>query len=92
MWFRHKSPYSTLKEYYDALDHFCDSLRAVGFDDEATELHRFMHSAWTTGSELLGELIGQLDALRERLPDDCAAELKEFRYFARHHRRILKLD
>ena len=48
---------STLNEYYAAVDLLIEELRTDGHKADADELHVLMHEmAWTTGSELLGEL------------------------------------
>ena len=42
---------------YDQFDELIRQLRAEGFIEPATKLHRLLHEvAWTSSSELIGEL------------------------------------
>jgi len=42
---------------YEPFDELISQLRAEGFEEVAAKLHTHLHeTAWTTGSELLGEL------------------------------------
>jgi len=84
---------STLNEYYAAVDLLIEDLRASGHKADADELHVLMHEmAWTTGSELLGELGLMLRKIKGRhtglLHDRIVVCLK----FANNHRRILGLS
>jgi hypothetical protein len=48
---------NALRTSYDVFDELITSLRADGLSEEADRLHDLIYKvAWTTGSELLGEL------------------------------------
>ena len=49
--------FSSNEEFYVFVDNVTDRLRSAGFVAEASTLHEILHEiAWTTSSELLGEL------------------------------------
>ncbi len=51
---------------YAPFDELIVSLRADGLDSEADRLHDLLHkTAWTTGSELMGELGREMTALKQ---------------------------
>jgi len=53
-----KIRFKTLDDFYTAIDALIERLAAEQHNDEARRLHSLMHEiAWTTGSELLGELM-----------------------------------
>ena len=53
-----KTRFKTLDEFYPAVDALIERLLAERQDSEAKRLRSLMHeTAWTTGSELLGELM-----------------------------------
>lgn len=52
---------------YDCFDELIASLRRDGLSAEADRLHVLLHEvAWTTGSELLGELGQELKKIEQR--------------------------
>ena len=51
---------------YECFDELAASLRNDGLSDEADRLHVLLHEvAWTTGSELLGELGQELKRIEQ---------------------------
>jgi hypothetical protein len=51
-----------------------------------------MHTAWTTSSEALGELMLSLKSMKGKYSPELRNEIRECLEFARHHRTILRLD
>ena len=84
---------STLNEFYATIDLLIEELRTSGHKADANELHVLMHEmAWTTGSELLGELGLILSKMKGRHTGPLLSRIKDCRYFANNHRRILGLS
>jgi len=87
-----KTRFKTLDEFYKAVDALTERLVAQHHDDEAKRLHSLMHEiAWTTGSELLGELILAFKEMKGKYSSELTKEINECREFTLHHRRILGL-
>ena len=87
-----KSPFNTPDEFYQAIDHLIAALAAEHHPEEAKRLHTLLHqTAWTTSSELLGELLLVLNAMPGRYSPEITQAIHACRHFARHHRRILGL-
>ena len=87
-----KKPYTTVEEFYKAVEQLIQALKVSGKTEEALRLDALMHSAWTTGSELIGELMLALAQMRGAFPEGIRKQIRDCRYFAKHHRRILSLD
>ncbi len=87
-----KNPYKTLDEFYSAVESLIVSLRRHGFDSEAQRIDVILHGVWTTGSELIGELMLCLSDMNLTLPKETQRVKDDCHYFAKHHRKILKLD
>lgn len=51
-----------------------------------------MHTAWTTSSELLGELALALGQMRGKYSGELDGEIAACLDFAANHRKILRLD
>lgn len=84
---------STLDEYYAAVDLLIEELRASGHEADADELHVLTHEmAWTTGSELLGELGLVLRKMKGRHAGPLRDRIVVCLKFADNHRRILGLS
>ena len=70
---------ATSEEFPGVIDTVSDKLRSHGFSSEADRLHKLIHEmAWTTSSELYGELRLGLDEMRKgchNLPPDIAREV-----------------
>ena len=67
-------------EFPAVIDAIRNKLRSHGFIEEADRLHTLVHKmAWTTSSELYGELSFALKEIRKErrdLPSDIAAEIR----------------
>ena len=87
-----KKPYKSTNEFYDAVGKLIELLRQYGFATEAQKLDRILHGVWTTGSELIGDLMLYLETVDANLPKDITKLKAECHYFAKHHRKILGLD
>ena len=88
-----KTRFKTLGEFYNAIDNLIERLMAIDFVDDAKKLNLLMHeTAWTTGSELLGELELALKDMTGKFPEDVKDEIKECYLFAVHHRESLGLS
>ncbi len=85
--------FSSLDDFYKSVNELTTALEAQGFESEARAIRVLMHEvAWTTGSELLGELGVQFSKMKGRYPKDIAVWIRACRHFAKNHRRILRLD
>jgi hypothetical protein len=89
---RLKRPYADTGEFYESIEKLIIGLRACGKEAEANSLDTILHAAWTTGSELIGELGLTLERIRVDLPEDIRTAIDNSLYFVKHHRRILGLD
>src|SRR5215475_12603602 len=71
---------ATSEDFPGVIDALRDKLRSHGFSSEADRLHKLVHEmAWTTSSELYGELRLGLDEMRKgchNLPPDIAREVR----------------
>ncbi|HEX9331218.1 MAG TPA: hypothetical protein VF896_04965 [Anaerolineales bacterium] len=87
-----KTRFNTLDEFYKALDSLIDQLKLDNRTDDATKLNDLIHhTAWTTGSELLGELQFVLKNMRGKYSKDLDEVINECYVFAVHYRKILGL-
>ena len=85
-----RTQFSRVDEFYRAIDTLIERLREDHFDDEAARLHALRHeTAWTTGSELMGELALALKNMKDHYPRDVQAAIADCLHFARHHRTLL---
>jgi hypothetical protein len=84
--------FTNLKDYYDAVESLIAQLSAEGYPEESERLGLLMRSAWTTGSELLGELGLSLEGMRGQYPAHISGQINSCLHFAIHHREILHLD
>jgi bifunctional pyridoxal-dependent enzyme with beta-cystathionase and maltose regulon repressor activities len=84
-----KTRFKTLGEFYKAIDNLIERLMASDFVDDAAKLNLLIHeTAWTTGSELLGELQLALKDMRGKFPEEVNEEINECYVFTVHHREI----
>ena len=85
--------FSSLDDFYKSVGELTAALEAQGFKGEAQGIRVLMHEvAWTTGSELLGELDLQFSRMKGRYPEHIAVWIQACHDFAKNHRRILGLD
>ena len=87
-----KKPYKTTDEFYTAVEELIASLRSDGHESDAQRLDIILHGVWTTGSELIGELMLCLADINLKLPKGLQNLKNNCYYFATHHRKILALD
>ena len=63
---------------YEPFERLMVSLRADGFTKDAERLHFLIHKvAWTTGSELLGELGQEITKLRREHADKLSTSTRD---------------
>jgi hypothetical protein len=87
-----RKPYKTLEEFYAAVAQLIQALRSNGNTGEADRLDGLLHGCWTTGSELIGELMLALAKMKGPFPEPIRKQIDDCHYFAKHHRRILGLS
>ena len=81
-----KPRFKTVREYYKAVDELIEKLRAAGKTAEADRLDHLVNKmAWTTGSELLGELGLAFKDFHGKYSSGLSKEIKECRDFAVKH-------
>ena len=90
--FSRHNKYQTLEEFYPAVNDLIAKLKQEKFIKESNKLSQLMELPWTTGSELLGEFTIALKKMNMDYPKDIKNEIKACLYFAKNHRKILKLD
>ncbi len=86
-----KSTIRTAQAFSGAIQFLVEQLRAMGASEDAEKIHSLLTSAWTTSSELYGELAMTLAALRKKHGGEIRRLIDDCRAFAVHHRRILGL-
>lgn len=86
---RPKTRFTRLDEFYQAIKALIEWLTREGHSEEAQRLDTLMHTAWTTGSELLGEIMLVLKGMKGNYSPELRKEIKECYEFALHHRKIL---
>jgi prephenate dehydrogenase len=91
-----KSRFKTLEDFYKAVDALIERATLEHHDDDARRLYALLHEmAWTTSSELLGELTAALKEMKKKMKGtyspETRMEIKECLQFTIHHRRILGL-
>ena len=88
-----KTRFKALYELYQAVDALTERLAVEQHGDEARRLYSLMHEiAWTTGSELLGELMLAFKEMNRKYSPELTREIHECLEFTIHHRRILGLE
>lgn len=86
-----RRPYETVGEFYKAAEVLARELEADGHAAEAARIDGLLNGVWTTSSELIGELMLSLSAMKGSYPGHIRKRMDDCLYFARHHRRILGL-
>ena len=87
-----RRPYQTVDEFYKAVEKLIQELKANGNTEEASRLDVLLHGIWTTGSELIGELMLSLADMKGDFPREIQKQITDCHYFAKNHRRILGLN
>lgn len=87
-----KTRFTELDEYYKAINVLIEWLKKDGHTEDSQKLDSLMHTAWTTGSELLGELMLALKSMKGKYSPELRKEINECYEFALHHRKILGLS
>lgn len=87
-----RKPFKTVAEFYKAVETLIQELEANGSDEEVAQLDVLMRGVWTTGPELIGELMLSLGKMKGSFPRENRKQIDDCRYFAKHHRRILGLS
>ncbi len=82
--------FSGTDEFYGFIDLLGQRLTTEGLAEHASKLHTLVHEvAWTTGSELLGELGLELKRIQElhepHLPSDLLAGISRALEFTREY-------
>jgi hypothetical protein len=86
-----KKSYTSVDQFYQAVEQLILALKTNGNQEEAGRLEQVMHGVWTTSSEMIGELMLCLRGISGKFPADVRKQIDDCCYFAKHHRRILKL-
>jgi hypothetical protein len=73
--------FNSSQEFYEFVDHLSGDLDQLGFSEASRELHSILHEmAWTTSSEVFGEIKLALLKLRaeegERLPQCLSKDVE----------------
>ena len=87
-----KTRFAQLDEFYEAVNNLIVWLKRDGHLEESQKLDALMHTAWTTGSELLGEIMLALKGMKGSYSPELRKEIDECFEFALHHRKILGLS
>ena len=88
-----KTRFKKLDEFYQAVDDLIAKLHAEGHPADAQKLNDLLHgTAWTTSSELLGELMLALKNMQGTHSHEMENEISECLEFSIHHRQILGLN
>ncbi len=82
--------FSGTDDFYGFIDLLVKRLSTEGLADHAAKLHTLIHDvAWTSGSELLGELGLELKRIQElhepHLPSDLVEAISRSRAFVREY-------
>jgi hypothetical protein len=86
-----KTRFTSLDEFYKAVNVLIGWLKQAGYLEDSQKLDALMHMAWTTGSELLGEIMLALKSMKGDYPPELRNEIAECFEFALRHRKILGL-
>lgn len=88
-----KTNIKTLNEFYKSINEIIGSLKASGFSEDASKLNLLLNeTAWTTSSELIGEIMLALKTMKDNYKKDLDKQINDCYLFAVHHREILGLD
>lgn len=85
--------FASLDEFYAEIKDLTVALQRNGFPDLGKKIHHHTFEvAWTTGSELLGELVEILHDVSTQTQGELQRQAGNCEYFAKNHRKLLKLD
>ena len=85
--------FANLDEFYTEVKDLAVELQHNGFSDLGKKIHHHTFEiAWTTGSELLGELVGILHDASVQTKGELQKRVASCESFAKNHRKILELD
>lgn len=87
-----RRPYKSVEEFYKTVERLIQELKANDSAEDAARLDGLLHGSWTTGSELIGELMLLLAGMKGPFPKEIRKQINDCHYFAKHHRRILGLS
>lgn len=88
-----KTNIKTLNEFYKSINEIIQILKKSDFRDDASKLNLLLNeTAWTTSSELIGELMLALQKMKSKYKKNLGKQINECYFFALHHRKILGLD
>lgn len=87
-----KTRFTKLDEYYRAINSLIEWLKNEGHIEEAQKLDSLMNTAWTTGSELLGELQLAFKEMKGNYSSKLRKEIDECFEFSLYYRKILELS
>lgn len=84
----------SVEEFYEAVNKLIELLEGENCQSEAKKLRTLFSVAWTTGSELIGEIMNYLSDMK--FNSNVSSEVLQLKqdcyYFAKNHRIILNLD
>lgn len=84
--------FKTMEEFYRGIDLLAEKLRQPGNAPDADHVYALVHKvAWTTASELLGELALTLEEIRHGASREVRSEIDDCLKFTKQHRKILGL-
>jgi hypothetical protein len=86
-----KTRFTNLDEFCLAINALTEWLKRDGHLEDSQGLETLIHTAWTTGSELLGEIMLSLKNMTGDYSPKLRTEINECFEFALHHRTILGL-
>ncbi len=87
-----KNKIKDVESLYSSIDKLTSLLKNEGYEEAASKLQSYVHeTAWTTGSELLGELNLYFNKFNEPLEKETLLLLNECKNFCKNHRRIMGL-
>ena len=87
-----KTRFRKVDEFYKAINVLIEWLKKEGHPEDAQKLDTIMHTAWTTSSEVLGEIMLALKSMKSNYSPELRTEINECFEFALHHRKILGLS
>jgi len=87
-----KTKIKDIESLYSSIDKLICLLKNEGHEETALKLQSYVHeTAWTTGSELLGELNLYLNKFNDPLEKETLSLLNECKNFCKNHRRVMGL-